>query len=553
MTIHLGTLERTHPRAGLIRLPEVSLAVPAEDLWSVAIVGQPGFGKSTFLGNLAEAFADEGEGVLLLDIKGDLAESIAARTKHPERVIYLDPAAAKGVDRYYTLNPLEFDRTDPLNFERYANALFETFIYMGEVAPEVMKTIRKVMKEAIRLALARRATTITDLHLALHDDAHRHYLLSAPGVPPQSLHYWTEVFPSSDRDQRFAVDSTDSRLREITDGPYLSHMLNQPKGNLPLVEWLDAGKLILCNLDQGQLSPSTAKRIGNLFLGYLAGEIVKRPKGQTASRWRIIVDEAHELATLPFAQMVTQMRTYNAFPVIATQNRAQLSRNTELLAAADQVSARFELMLAERDLAELRWTRTEAQQQEARERKPFTACYVLTRHPSEVEPEGVLTLRPWHGEPIPGQLERLRHEGIERATPKGQLRTLYDFDAYVRAREKIESNDPTPPKRPGKGKAKANAAGPVASDAGAGPKAAARRDSARRPDPGAARSDRVADRPPDRPPLLHRPYHGRPQGRDGAGSVNPGGQPEPAAAEGSGLGATGAGLSDADPDQAAGR
>ncbi len=202
MSIDFGTIERSNPRAKLLTLPPLHLRVAPEELRSVWIVGQPGFGKSTFLGNLAEAFVDAGEGVLLIDIKGDLAEQVAARTKYPERVIYLDPAAAHQVYRYHTLNPLDFDRTNRLNFERYGNSLFETFVYIGEVAPELMKLIRKVMKESIHLALARRGTTLTDIYLVLHNQQHRNHFLTADGVPPMTLHYWMDVFPTVEREQR---------------------------------------------------------------------------------------------------------------------------------------------------------------------------------------------------------------------------------------------------------------------------------------------------------------------------------------------------------------
>ncbi len=60
----------------------------------------------------------------------------------------------------------------------------------------------------------------------------------------------------------------------------------------------------------------------------------------------------------PFARMVTQMRTYSAYPIIASQSRTQMEKYPELQSAADQTSAKFELMLPERDLANLRWTRT---------------------------------------------------------------------------------------------------------------------------------------------------------------------------------------------------
>ena len=489
------------------------LTIPAEDLWSAWIVGQPGFGKSTFLGNLAEAFADEGEGVLLLDIKGDLAEQVASRTKHRDRVIYLDPATAHEMGRYYAFNPLDFDRTKRLNFELYGNSLFETFVYIGEVSPELMKTIRKVMTEAINLALARRATTLTDIYLILHDEEHRRRFLSAPGVPPQTLHYWLNVFPSSDREQRHAVDSTDSRIRAIMKGPYLSYMLNQPRSTLKFVEWLDQGKIVICDFNQGRLSPSTAKRLGNLILGYLAGEIVKRPTGQTAARWRLIVDEAHELATLPFADMVTQMRTYNAFPVIASQSRTQMEKTPELASAADQTSAQFELMLSERDAANLRWTRSEAAVNEARTREQYTAHYRLTKRPKDTDFEGVLALRPWHGEVIPGQLDALRHQGVERATPKAQLRDLFAFEAFAKAREEAKVNE---------GRKKAT--GPMASGPGAGKKGSAGSHQARGADPGAARSGPNPDSATTRPPVFHRPYPGQADPGKGTGSSDESGE-----------------------------
>lgn len=507
MSISLGEVERTHPRASLLSMPPLNLRIEPEDLRSAWIVGQPGFGKSTFLGNLAEAFTDAGEGVLLIDIKGGLAEEVAARTKHPDRVIYLDPAGAHQEQRYYTLNPLDFDRTNRLNFELYGNSLFETFVYIGEVAPELMKLIRKVMKESIHLALARRGTTLTDIYLVLHDEAHRNRFLTADGVPPMTLHYWTKVFPQVEREQRHVVESTDSRIREILEGPYLSYMLNQPSSSLKLVEWLNAGKLIICDFNQSYLSALTATRLGNLLLGYIAGEINKRPTGERGQRWRIIVDEAHELATLPFARMVTQMRTYSAYPVIASQSRTQMEKYPELLTAADQTSAQFELMLAERDLAGLRWTRTSEQLTAAREREEFTAHYRLTKPPKGFDQEGVVHLHPWHREADLDQLDQVRKAGIAAALPKSQLRGLFEFEAFVEAKQKAKTSG-----------AKTGKTGTVASGSGKGKTTAAGSDQVGSGNSGPTGPDPVSNRPPSGQPLLHRPYRRGSGARAGAGS-----------------------------------
>ena len=57
------------------------VVVDAADMWSVHVVGRPGYGKSVFLGNLALQFHAAGEGVLVLDVKGDLARAAAARAR----------------------------------------------------------------------------------------------------------------------------------------------------------------------------------------------------------------------------------------------------------------------------------------------------------------------------------------------------------------------------------------------------------------------------------------------------------------------------------------
>ncbi|MDP9359294.1 MAG: DUF853 domain-containing protein, partial [Chloroflexota bacterium] len=178
-------------------------------------MGQPGFGKSVTEGNLFEGFADAGEGVLLIDVKGDLAEQVVRRTKHIDRVVYVAPHAAAEHEHYWSLNPLDFDRGNRLDFEFYANALFQIFVRVGTVDPAIMVKIKKVMTEAVRLALARRDTTLTDVYLALWDADHRAYLLGSPSVPPQTLDYWVNIFdPMNNREQRLEVDNTDTRIRD---------------------------------------------------------------------------------------------------------------------------------------------------------------------------------------------------------------------------------------------------------------------------------------------------------------------------------------------------
>ena len=95
------------------------------------VLGTQGTGKSTLLGNLAEQCAAAGEGVLVIDTKGELAEDIASRTTHPDQLIYVAPAAHLGSQRYWALNPLELDRTIPGAQDRLVSNLRVLFDRMA--------------------------------------------------------------------------------------------------------------------------------------------------------------------------------------------------------------------------------------------------------------------------------------------------------------------------------------------------------------------------------------------------------------------------------------
>lgn len=449
--VALGVPEDTQPKTWFT----YPLTVDSGDLWSVHVIGQPGFGKSTLLGNLAEAFADAGEGVFLIDVKGDLARNVAARTKHPDRLVYIDLLAAANDGHYWALNPLDFNRDDARQFEFYANALPELFARIGPFNPEIMQRINKILSEGIRLALAKRGTTLTDIYLIAHDERFRRDLLTRPNVPPLTYDYWTNVFPRTERDQRGMVESTDSRLRDIMNGPYLSFMLNQPESTLKFREWLDAGKLVVVNIDQ-KLGATTARKIGNLFIGHLYNEIIQRPTGQTAPPWRLIIDEATELATKPFAELITQMRTYSAYPVFAHQNRAQLDKEPDLKAAAEQASVKVELQLSEADadLMKRRRGETDVDQSDI---GAYRAVVSLTKRPAGSPRRQTVLLLPWQEEVKPGQLEKALAHQLTLCQHKSQLRTLFDFDRFQRGaaggthepRQRPSKHDaPSPPPLP---------------------------------------------------------------------------------------------------------
>jgi len=434
MTIRLGYQEETDFYRLLAGLGMNYLEVDAVDeMWSCHIVGLPGHGKSVLLQNLAEQFVAAGDGVLLMDLKGDLARSAVTHTRFFDRVIYIDPAEAKRHHHYWSLNPLEFDRDDTLNYEYYANNLFDLFVRIGAVDPAIMVEIKKVMSEAIALALSRKGTTLVDVFLALHDEAHRRYLLDAPHLPPMNRQFWVKMFLAmSPRDRASKVDKTDTRIRDIMRGDYMSRMLAHPTSSLKLMEWLDQGKYVIFNLNQSVLSASTARRMANLVLGYLAGEINRRPEGQVAPMIRIIVDEATELATKPFAEMINQMRTYNAFPIFAHQNLGQLNNSPELRDAAEGAAVKIALQVTEADAAVIGRRRGSEAGEEAETLGKYRAVVTRTQGPPDAPRRQKIMLLPVAEEDHPDQLRQALDRQLELALHENKMQTLFDFDHFNR-------------------------------------------------------------------------------------------------------------------------
>lgn len=436
-------------------LGPAELAVPPEELWSVHIVGRPGFGKSVFLGNLALQFQAAGEGVLLLDVKGDLARAVASRAQDLDRLIYIAPHLALEHEQYWSFNPLAFDRGNRQLFEFYANAIPVIFERIGGYNPELMQRIRKVLSSAVRLALAARDACFGDVYFILHDECFREELLARPHAHPYAWDFWKNEFATmSRRDQRGVIDSTDSRVRAILDPTYLNYALNQPESTLDLKTWLDDGKLVVINLDQGQLGIDTARALANLLLGSLVNDIVQRPTGQTATPWRLIVDEATELATEPFAEQIEQMRTYAVYPVFSHQNWEQLDeeRNRKLRRAARQADVSVTLNLSRFDAANLRrlnrQTPVQAAPADPEDLERYSAQISFARGPAGAAKAQTIRLYPFLDPEIPGRLEAAEAKQLQLTRPASALRYLYKDASGKRLVRRAGRGDAGEPVKP---------------------------------------------------------------------------------------------------------
>lgn len=399
-----------------------------QEFLSAQVVGTPGFGKSWFLAHLIEWFQKAGEGVILFDIKGDLAELVVRRAPDPRKVIYIDPYSAALRGHYWALNPIDLTRRRWADFSKRANSLTEIMENIGAYDPDVMARIHTILAESMRLAIAQPSATFMDTYVIVHDKDYRDTLLRSPHVPDPTRDYWVNIFPSTLRSAEGMVETTDRRLREILAPPYLLNMLNQPKSTLKLTRWLERGDLIVVNLDIVNLGLTEAQKIGNLLLGYLAQEAIGRPKGQRERIWRVIVDEFHELSTLPFARMIEQMRAANVFPVLAHQFEAQM--HPRMLRAAEQCAVRVELRLSESDAAARARLGRRESAQELIELERYTARVTFNEGERGRKRSEIVKLPKLEGTEQPERLERALRKQLLMSQHHSQMDSLEVYKRF---------------------------------------------------------------------------------------------------------------------------
>lgn len=342
--------------------------------FSAHIVGIPGSGKSHLLDWMAEQAHRGGEGVLILDIKdGELAKQLAARTERPQDVIYVAPGLAPD-GMTWSINLLEGDHT------MVVDQVMEMFD-RNDVFTQVMTQVKQHLRMGIWLALQDENPTLNTVLEILVNPTERRRILniaisrarggdnydSVPPLDPGVIYFWRDfdaqgkLDDKNNRDQRAQTESTAVRLRELLlIGEPLSAMLKTTISSLKLTEWLDEGKLVICDLVstmEGKGMPSIQSRqMANIIIAQFTNMAVSRHIRPDSRYWRLIVDEFDQLATESFVHTIDKLRSKRIISVLAHQNFEQIqNRRLQASLASQPAKVYFRLPVSDRAVLSARF------------------------------------------------------------------------------------------------------------------------------------------------------------------------------------------------------
>jgi len=383
------------------------------------VLGLSGTGKSVLLGNMAVQYHRMGEGVLVIDTKdGLLCEEIAARYDS-EDVIYVAPGLCywDGQPHYWGLNIFELKHADPdrkdLTFSDMIGTAMALFERMGSLE-SIMTQVEEHLEMGIRLAVCKKGSTLIDLDKILTDPAWRNAIIANCTVPPKLVEDWRN-FDAAYRTanaQAREIKSTLPRVHRLTQPHEIQNMVSQYETTLKIGEWLDQGKMVLCNF--GKNVPQLYNvDIGNLVMALAVSEGFRRRRVQEDGKrhWRFIIDEFHQLASRQFAELIDLGRSKRIWPVMAHQNREQLKnfreQNNQLSTSVTGAGVQILLSLGDEDRKHFRDVLSKDRSERIEALEQHQAVVSITGGPADSGFPMTVLLDNWWAERDEARLQRL--------------------------------------------------------------------------------------------------------------------------------------------------
>lgn len=289
--------------------------IPGEDQIHTGIFGEVGSGKSVVNTIMINQNINRGEGFLVLDPHGTLAQDALRMVPEAERdrIVYISLDSVVRWGRTVKINPLEVkDGT-----ERYlvamnlVNALRN--IYKDSWGPQLETLLRNGANALVEIE----GSTLRDLVKIMTDERMRSVYL-ARVANRDVKHFWSVLFPQ--QYQRDAGRSAYNKLDKILSAPQVAAMLDTGRSTVDFGEVLDSGKWVIIDLSGGG-SDDVISFVGTILINMVYVEARKRIArcDGTPRPFFMYVDEAHLFAPFVLRELLNTMRKANVKVAITSQ------------------------------------------------------------------------------------------------------------------------------------------------------------------------------------------------------------------------------------------
>lgn len=292
------------------------------------LMGQSGTGKSSLMLSMIRQDIERGDGVTLIDPHGHLAERLLDHIP-PERakdVCYFNVADA---ERPIGFNILETG-LPPEKQHLTVSAVAAAISGVWNLTPERAPRLLNILKYAVAALLETPGATLLSIERLLTDEAYRVRVVMRHSNEAVRR-YWLDTFDK--KDPRFRSEAIDPVLTRVSDFgivPLMRRIVGQPRSGFDPRALMDGRRILIANLDIGQIGEENAQLLGALIITKL--ELAARSRSDVPDAsfpdHYLFVDEFHRFPNERWANILSGIRAYRMAPTLAHQYGAQLSGAT---------------------------------------------------------------------------------------------------------------------------------------------------------------------------------------------------------------------------------
>lgn len=298
------------------------LVIRRKDRIHMAVFGEPGMGKTTFLLLQIIQHVRNDEGFCVIDPHGDLAKkvlSIIPKEKW-DRVVYIDPTTAEDYRRVVKIALLEC--TDPSRRGLVAMGFVDSLKKMYEDfwGPR----LERILLNAVYAIMEQPELRLSDLYDIIIDPQKREHIL-ANVRDEMVMRYWTNEFPLLKDDAPTAVTNKICRLIQEK---IVAPMFDCSRSSVDFGEAMNEDKFVIINLSEGRLTTDVANFLGALILNKIYQEGMSRENVPESERkpFYVYVDEAHRFVTTSVKDILQALRKYKVYMTLAAQYLGQFDK-----------------------------------------------------------------------------------------------------------------------------------------------------------------------------------------------------------------------------------
>lgn len=309
------------------------LRIPSIDrMMHTAVWGGSGTGKTTLLTNCVLEDIENGEGVILIDVHGDMADRVVALLpkSREQDLVFFD---AGGEALLWRLDLLTTPGVNPLlERSRLTNMFLGFFRQQYAAIPEAMgPAFEQYFSNAFNLLLS--ARNEEDRSLIKFDDilldARFRTKLLRECDDPKVRQFWEENAERVTGEHELAnmAPYITNKMTQFTQNPLTAAAISGDKPRLDLRIAMDTRKIVIVRLPKGQIGEFDARFLGALFLMSLAQAALGRANIREKDRipFRVYIDEFADLANASAARMLAECRKYGLSLMLANQSLGQLN------------------------------------------------------------------------------------------------------------------------------------------------------------------------------------------------------------------------------------